>query len=194
MVRDAEATAKNAEQSTSNDPGYCLQWSRQRADIAALFPDATTAWQHAMHRHPGDRNPPRGAMCYWTGGSNGYGHIAPALGGGKIRSSDAGGRGKPATVDLSWPEQHWGLPYAGWADNVNDVVIPGVGDNNDNEEDDDMPYTDWPKKDRDALADDVAKRVWKFMLGGTDGGDRHADSALSSVFNGTQRIVKKTGA
>lgn len=190
MVRDAEGTAKNAEQSTSNSPGYCLQWSRERAAIGALFPDASTAWAHAFNRHKGDRNPPRGAMCYWTGGSNGYGHIAVSLGGGKIRSTDSGGKGKPATVALSWPETYWGLPYAGWADNVNDVEIPGVG----GKEDDDMPYSDWPKADRDALADDVAKRVWKFLLGGTDGGDRHADSTLSAIFNGTQRIVRKTGA
>lgn len=136
-TRDAEATAKNAEASTSNGVGMCLQWSRERAAIPALHPDAATAWKHATHRHKGDRNPPRGAMVYWTGGSKGYGHIAVALGNGKIRSSDAGGNGKPATVDLSWPEQRWGMPYAGWADNVNDRVIPGVGGS-----DDDMQTTD----------------------------------------------------
>lgn len=191
MVRDAEATAKSAEQTTTNSPGYCLQWSRERAAIGALFPDAATAWRNAIHRHSGDRKPPRGAMVYWLGGSHGYGHIAPAVGGGNVRSTDAGGSGRVATVDVGWPERAWGLSYAGWADNVNDVVIPGVGGTN---EEDDMPYTDWPKADRDALADDVAKRVWKFLLGGTDGGDRHADSTLSSVFNGVQRIVRKTGA
>ncbi len=131
MVRDAEATASSAEASTSNDPGYCLQWSRERASIGALFPDAATAWRNAMHRHAGDRHPPRGAMVYWTGGSHGYGHIAVSLGGGQIRSTDAGGAGRVATVDLSWPEYKWGLTYAGWADNVNDQVIPGVGGSED---------------------------------------------------------------
>jgi len=66
-------------------------------------------------------------MVYWLGGSSGYGHIAVAVGNGKVRSTDAGGSGKVATVDIGWPESHWGLPYAGWADNVNDVTIPGVG-------------------------------------------------------------------
>lgn len=187
MVRNAEQTATSAEQSQTNAPGYCLQWSRERATIAALFPDAATAWAHAFNRHKGDRKPPRGAMVYWTGGSNGYGHIAVSVGNGRIRSSDANGWGYPATVDLGWPEAHWGLTYVGWADNVNDVAIPGV----ETGKDDDMPYSDWPKADRDALADDVAKRVWKFLLGGTDGGDRHADSALSSVYNGVQRLLKK---
>lgn len=143
MVRDADATAKNAEASTSNAAGMCLQWSRERAAIAALQPDAATAWKHAHNRHPGDRNPPRGAMVYWTGGSHGYGHIAVSLGGGKIRSSDANGSGRPATVDLGWVERAWGMPYAGWADNVNDVVIPGVGGGSSNNGgDDDMPKYD----------------------------------------------------
>lgn len=127
MVRTADQTATNAEASTTNEPGYCLKWSRQRADIGSCYPDAATAWAHANNRHPGDRNPPRGAMVYWTGGASGYGHIAVALGGGKVRSTDSGGAGKPATVDIGWPEKHWGLPYAGWADNVNEVTIPGVG-------------------------------------------------------------------
>lgn len=144
MTNDAEQTAQSAEKSTSNDPGYCLQWSRERAAIGSKYPDATTAWKNTKaQRHPGDTNPPRGAMCYWTGGSKGYGHIAVSLGGGKIRSSDAGGSGRPATVDLTWPATYWGLPYAGWADNVNDVNIPGVSSGDDNNgEDDEMPQYD----------------------------------------------------
>lgn len=142
MVRNAQETASNAERSTSNDVGMCLQWSRERAAIASKYPDAATAWKNARNRHPGDRNPPRGAMVYWTGGSKGYGHIAVSLGGGKIRSSDSGGSGVPATVGIDWPTQHWGMPYAGWADNVNSVTIPGVGSGGSSGEDDDMPQYD----------------------------------------------------
>lgn len=151
MVRDAEATAANAEGSKSNEPGYCLQWSRQRADIGALYPDAATAWRYAIHRHSGDRDPPRGAMCYWLGGSHGYGHIAVALGGGKVRSTDAGGAGEVATVSVGWPESHWGLPYAGWADNVNDVIIPGVGG-------EEMSGEDWDQLR--AIVRDEVQKVW----------------------------------
>ena len=140
MVRTAEQTASNAEASTTNDPGMCLQWSRTRADIASLFPDAATAWKHALDRHKGDREPPRGAMVYWLGGSHGYGHIAVSVGGGMVRSTDAGGTGHVATVGVSWPTDHWGLPYAGWADNVNDVRIPGVGD--------EMTEDDWDRMEK----------------------------------------------
>jgi len=147
MVRDAEGTARSAEQSaTYTPPGMCLQWSRTRADIAALFPDAATAWKHALDRHKGDTKPPRGAMCYWLGGSKGYGHIAVSLGGGQVRSTDVPTGGKIGTVPLAWFEQHWGLPYAGWADNVNDVRIPGVGA--------EMNEDDWARMEK------LIQRVW----------------------------------
>ena len=124
MVYDAETTARNAEKSTTNSPGYCLQWSRERAGAPAVYPDASTAWRNTNDRHPGDRNPPRGSMVYWTGGSHGYGHIAVAVGGGKVRSTDSGGSGRVATVAISWPETYWGLPYAGWSWDVNETTIP----------------------------------------------------------------------
>jgi hypothetical protein len=128
MVNDHETTARNAESTNSNDPGMCLQWSRQRAAIGSRYGDAATAWRNTINPHPGDRNPPRGAMTYWTGGGSGYGHIAPSVGGGKVRSTDSGGKGKPATVDLAWVERNWGLTYAGWAWDVNGVTIPHPDD------------------------------------------------------------------
>jgi hypothetical protein len=127
MTNNAEQTAQSAEGShTWDPPGYCLQWSRLRADIPSKYPDATTAWKNATGKHPGDRNPPRGAAVYWTGGSQGYGHICISVGGGRVRSTDAGGAGNVATVPLDWFERNWGLPYAGWADSINQVTIPGV--------------------------------------------------------------------
>lgn len=150
MANNGETTASNAEAQTRNDPGMCLQWSRTQAAIGSLYPDAATAWKNATNRHKGDRKPPRGAMAYWTGGSHGYGHIAVAVGNGRVRSTDAGGSGKVATVDVGWFEDHWGLPYAGWADNVNGQTIPGVG------EEDDMTPDDWNQL-RSIVADEVAK-------------------------------------
>jgi hypothetical protein len=150
MVVDAERFARNAEQDTRNDPGYCLQQTRIWADIASKYPDASTAWRNANQRHVGDRHPPRGVAVYWTGGSHGYGHIACSLGGGKIRTTDGNGSGNVATRELGWVESTWGLPYAGWANNINEVTIPAA-----EKEDDDMPYNDWPDKDKKALADDV---------------------------------------
>lgn len=124
MVFTAEVTARNAENDRTNDPGMCQQQSRIWAGIGARYPDAATAWRNTNDRHPGNRNPPRGSMVFWTGGSSGHGHVAVSLGGGKIRSTDAGGRGRVATVDLGWVERNWGQHYGGWAWDNNEVTIP----------------------------------------------------------------------
>jgi hypothetical protein len=157
MVRDAEATAKTAEADATNDPGMCLQQCRLWADIPSRYPDATTAWKNANQRHVGDRNPPRGAAVYWTGGSQGYGHIAIALDdhGDRIRSTDAGGSGRVATQSLAWFDAHWpSLDYAGWADNINEVTIPDVGG-------DDMKQEDF-ERIRDIVAEEV-KKGWEWQ-------------------------------
>jgi hypothetical protein len=92
--------------------------------IEARYPDASTAWRNTNDRHPGDKTDvPRGAAVYWTGGSSGFGHIALSLGNGMVRSTDAGGSGRIATVAIDWVQQHWGLPYAGWAWDINEVTI-----------------------------------------------------------------------
>lgn len=156
MVRNAEETARTAESRWQNEPGMCLEWSRECADIGPLHPDATAAWENAVHRHHGDVNPPRGAMVYWLGGSEGHGHIAVSVGGGKVRSTDADGWGGVATVDVGWPCRAWGLTYAGWADNVNDQVIPGVGE--DGMELDDK-IANWSPDDGDAGEITVGKTL-----------------------------------
>jgi hypothetical protein len=129
MAYDAAQTARNAEADQVNDPGYCLQQCRIWAGINAMYADASTAWRNTNDRHPGDRTIPRGAMAYWTGGSQGYGHIACSLGGPpgnpNIRSTDAGGSGRVATRSLSWFDSNWpSLNYAGWAWDINEVTIP----------------------------------------------------------------------
>jgi hypothetical protein len=184
MVYDAETTASRAEADQVNDPGYCLQQCRIWAGIGALYPDAATAWRNTNHRHPGDRNPPRGAPVYWTGGSAGYGHIAISLGEGRVRSTDAGGTGKVATRDLAWFDTHWpSLDYAGWAEDINEVTIPDIGD--------DM-----------ALSDDDVQRIAKRVnqtLGdytadgdprqGTDGDQ--ADKRLRQIENRIDTLLQK---
>lgn len=126
MAYRAETCARNAEGDRTNEPGYCLQQVRLWCGIGARYGDAATAWHNANDRHT-DRKPPRGSAVYWTGGSRGYGHIALSVEGGgtpKIRSTDAGGAGRVATVDIGWFERNWGLHYAGWAWNINEQNIP----------------------------------------------------------------------
>lgn len=178
MTRTAEQTATSAEQTETNEPGYCLKWCRLRADIPALYPDAATAWKYAHHRHKGDRYPPRGAMVYWLGGSAGYGHIAVSVGNGRIRSTDAGGAGHVATVDVGWVEAHWGLPFAGWADNVNDVVIPGVGA--------EMTEDDW-----DRMETLIRRVVWEEHMSVTQPSGEEQSKEREQILRETYQTVKR---
>jgi hypothetical protein len=123
--------ATRALASTSNTPGGCYAWTRTQFGSPAIGDwdgdgdaDAVDGWKATKVKHPGDRNPPRGVPVFWSGGSHGYGHAAVSLGDGKIRSTDAGGRGVPATVDLGWVERAWGLTYLGWSEDLAGVTIP----------------------------------------------------------------------
>lgn len=124
--RDADDVARIAAADNYNTPGYCLQVCRTWAGIPSQHRTAAIAWQYAVNKQY-NRNVPRGAFAFWTGGSSGYGHIAVGLGGGLIRSTDAGGAGIVATRTLDWFGDHWpSMHYAGWADNVNGYTVPGV--------------------------------------------------------------------
>lgn len=131
MVYNRAQVVERALASTVNVPATCYLWTRTMVGSASVGDvdrdgdaDAVDGWQATRHRHPGDRNPPAGVPVFWAGGRNGYGHAAISLGGGKIRSTDAGGSGRVDTVDLGWCERTWGLHYLGWADDLNGEVIP----------------------------------------------------------------------
>jgi hypothetical protein len=138
MVHDRETAARRAEDSYTNVPGTCQLWTRTMFGAPSAGDqdrdgdsDAVDGWysepEHA--RHPGDPNPPRGTPVAWSGGRNGFGHRAISLGGGRIRSTDAGGPGKVATVELGWVERNWGLRYLGWSETITGLPIPGGPDN-----------------------------------------------------------------
>lgn len=130
---DREQAAQRAEASSTNEPEHCQEWTRTMFGAPSVGDydgdgraDAEDGWKSepAAHKHPGDRKPPRGVPVSYLGGSKDDGHRAVSLGGGLIRSTDAGGWGKVATVPLDWPERHWGLAYAGWSDTIDGQLIP----------------------------------------------------------------------
>lgn len=188
MTRTAEGTALSAEAVNFNRPGYCLQWCRERADIDSRYAWASTAWRYATNKHY-DHDAPRGAMVYWTGGPHGYGHIAVSIGHGMIRSTDAGGAGNVETVPIRWIEETWHLRYAGWADNVNGVTIPGVGD------DDEMTEPEWDRmrnlvrQEVNAAVDaavapngkEAAKQVWDKLIEVTDNSGQTVTKAAKAL-------------
>lgn len=124
--RNADQVVASAKAATTYPPGLCLQWSRKQALIPSMWPSAAVAWQNTVRKHF-DRNFPPGAFVFWTGGSEGNGHIAISLGNGFVRSTDAGGSGIIATRHVSWFDRAWpSQNYAGWTDNVNGYTVLGV--------------------------------------------------------------------
>lgn len=125
--------AARAKASTTNVPGTCQLWTRTicGAPSAGDFDgdgsaDAEDGWkaEPAKYKHSGDRNPPAGVPVAYGGGSRDNGHRAISLGNGMIRSTDARGAGKVATVPLNWPEKQWGLTYLGWSETCSGLLIP----------------------------------------------------------------------
>jgi hypothetical protein len=131
-IKNREQAAQAAEASRTNRVGFCQGWTRDLYGAPSAGDvdhdgdaDAVDGWLSEPHgaRHL-DRNPPRGVPVAWKGGSHGNGHRAVSLGGGLIRSTDAGGPGIVATVPLSFPEKQWGLVYLGWSDTIDGQPIP----------------------------------------------------------------------
>lgn len=191
MVFTAEQAARNAEADKFNIPGMCLQQTRFWLGIDAQWPDAATAWHMNLDKHR-DKKVPRGAPVFWLGGSQGFGHIGLCLGGGMIRSTDAGGRGIIATRHIDWFAANWGMPYAGWSTSLNGVDIPGL-------EEDEMTPEDWTRL-RDIVADEVAKnnaaltdKVWNEMIEVTpptgEKTSKKTRTLLRQIWQRTQKIT-----
>ena len=68
----------------------------------------------AAIRHDGDRNPPPGALLFWST-SGRAGHVALYLGGGQIASNDIVTDGAISVVPATDIETTWGATYLGWA-------------------------------------------------------------------------------
>lgn len=131
MAHSRSAALIRARASTTNAVGMCLQWTRTQFGIPAGGDwdgdgdaDAVDAWKRAKKRHPDDRNPPAGVPVYWTGGRRGHGHVAVSEGGGRVRSTDWPTPGRVGTVGIDTLTAKWGLPYAGWSEDLNGITIP----------------------------------------------------------------------
>ena len=66
----------------------------------------------AKDRHT-DRNPPAGALVFFTTGKR-AGHVALSTGGGGIISTDFPARNQVGATTIAGLEQKWGATYAGW--------------------------------------------------------------------------------
>jgi hypothetical protein len=155
---------------SSYDQGMCQKYVRGPCwEVGSLYGSAIEAWNGATEKHPGDRNPPRGAPVYYSGGS--YGHAVIATDKGRIRSTDCTSATRVNDADLDWPEHAWGYRYLGWTGDINGVDLP-LG-----QEEDDMPLS---KEDAETVAD----AVWNRLLSGQPDTDesRKAWATLVNAF------------
>lgn len=138
-AKNADEAVANANRYTSYDVGMCLKWVRGPCwEIGSLYGSAIDAWHGAAHKHPGDRNPPKGAACFYSGGQ--YGHIV-IWRGGDMRSTDCTSSGRVGAAALNWPEVNWNDKYLGWTSDLNGVDLP-IGSGTPDEGDDEMPQYD----------------------------------------------------
>lgn len=99
--------------------GLCERFARTAYNYPAKYKDASAHWYDALKNgraHRG-KNAPTGAFVLWTGGSDGHGHVAISLGGGKVVSTDIKRKGRADVTTIDHINQAWGnLNYQGWAD------------------------------------------------------------------------------
>lgn len=186
-------TAESAAQATTNGHavttypvGYCQKFVRDQCwRVPSLYGSAIDAWNGARHKHPGDRNPPHGAPCYYRGGNYGHAVIYCKPGHAGIRSTDCPSSSRVTDTDIGWPERAWGYEYLGWTEDINGVVVIAG-------EDEDMPISD---HDLERIAGRVNHALGDYTADGDkrDGQDKpeRADVRLRHTENTVHRLENK---
>lgn len=119
-MRTAREAASFFKDKMTNRVGMCLWHVQDAFQSPHLYPNAITQWKQAKHKHR-TKSPKYGAPVYYEGGE--HGHVAIYVGNGKVRSTDAGGAGKMATVPLEWFARYWGYTYLGWSEDIGGRMI-----------------------------------------------------------------------
>lgn len=134
MVNSPEQAIRECEQQSAHGPRfrpyYCKREVREAYGITQSHSDdAAEAWAEAKHKHPTDdpMAAPRGALLFWTGGSEGYGHVAIAAGHGMMWSTDIKRLGYFDLAPITDVRRKWGtsLRFVGWTEDLDGVrVLP----------------------------------------------------------------------
>lgn len=101
--------------------GRCAEHTMNALDVPRQgLPDAAAVARLVMQDRNMRQGPcPRGAIRYWTGGTEGHGHVgiehAPLNEPAAVASTDVGGPRTVGVRKLAWFERNWPLKYAGWS-------------------------------------------------------------------------------
>lgn len=79
------------------------------------FPNANSGWEKSQYKHPGDRNPPRGAPVYFSGFD---GHVCMATGSGDEVWTTDRTFGVNGYWSISGIESQWEREYYGWTGDI----------------------------------------------------------------------------
>lgn len=100
--------------------GYCLEfvvdaYSQGGGANIGAADSAVAYWSgHASLQHPGDTNPPYGALVFWGATSaNAYGHVGISLGDGTVISSYEESTHAIHIFSIA-DRNNAGYPYLGW--------------------------------------------------------------------------------
>lgn len=119
------AAVKKACSQVTCTPGACLETVRGWWNIPVGAASAIAAWRAvpAGQRHS-FYTPPLGVPVFWSGGADGYGHVAISLGNGYVRETDVGGEGLVHTTLISAIHaEDSKLVYLGWTETLNGVRV-----------------------------------------------------------------------
>jgi hypothetical protein len=128
-MRTADQAIDYARTTTTLYHDQCLGFVRAAYALPALgYPDASTAWDGTLHRGTGTA--PRGALLWWTGGSEGHGHVAISNGDGHCYSTDFGaagyvGDGRIRLIPIENVAKQSSCVYRGWSrDYGGNIFLP----------------------------------------------------------------------
>jgi hypothetical protein len=115
-MRNGREAAKAFKAKQTNKVNMCLWECQEIYPTNHWYPSAISQWHNAKKKHTSKKNIPIGAPIYYSGGK--YGHVVLYVGDGMVRSTDAGGRGRMATVPIEWFQRAWGYKYEGWSEDL----------------------------------------------------------------------------
>jgi hypothetical protein len=103
--------------------GYCLRTIRSLYGVAALHPDATTAWENTRQRHH-QTDPdkiPWGVPVWWV--NDGFGHVALSLGRGRCLTTDYVRTGHLGIAPIAALGPWCRGRLVGWSEDINGVDV-----------------------------------------------------------------------
>lgn len=99
-------------------PEECLAYVREVFEASAEYPTATSGWENAQYKHPGEQPPTDVSVPVWFSYSGPDGHVAVSVPGKGIYSTTKQGDKVFTSIEelINWMNE--GFVYLGWSEDV----------------------------------------------------------------------------